>query len=878
MTLGDRKVGDGQEISAEDKALMDDEDTRGLSSLADSSQMTSLRTGCWEGDETESGGITGSGKKTQDLGQEQEFSLQLARSWQDHGVEWPQADDPHPGSDSGAEGEEEDYRGLKDGKNLSELFSFEKKEGGKESMSNTDSDIVREAVSDVDRDTDSDIDREAVSDVDREADSDENRDADSDVDRDADSDVDRDADSDVDREADSDIDRDADSDIDREAVSNVDRQADSDENRDVDSDVDRDAYSDVDRDADSNVDKEADSDIDRDADSDIDREAVSDVDREADLDIDLDIIAGTVTDVAPVADDVADSDTGSVTDADVSPAADTEADASPVADKEANAQLIGGFVEEHCQTVPEESLDDFLQVLPTDPFRGELKEFSESDCGVIGEGYAEYLSEDEEEHKDEEANAEGRGSGRLLEVWAPQMGGELCDWKLMEGAVETRVNRGVGLEGEREEDRRKGSHTESGFDMGLDIEKEMEVSDSSSLRSEGDAEVLKEDSEDESAGAHGKWSNNEGDDFDKRKKDDGSYDEVMYETKWLGEELDPVREDALTMDAGQEQCQTGIISKDVSSADKDGILQSVTLAQTNEDEEKVLHGITREQDSADEEDVSHAEFEEGRVDGSSGVSCGGAFGGWVPLSVSISDCSSRLSESESSSSESESWSYRAATPATLRGLNAGPHHMRPGSHSQAEGATELSNAHAHRAPGAEEEEFVNEDEVEGEEEEAERNWEQERARIQAFYRYYDDEEEDYGVRQEGELCVILESTFRCRVSQRGKCESITQLYGVFLQEVTASITQPYGAFLRGVNVNVLLSHGAEYGQEVRVDCRPDQTGNCFGFKSFTTLVWCFGNYEILSKNAKSALQSSWLAQMHQATTVDYGKVFESKTV
>ncbi|XP_061115041.1 serine-aspartate repeat-containing protein I isoform X2 [Conger conger] len=772
--LGGQEAEDGQELSAEDEALMDDMDAGGLSSLAQRSQMIGFRTGCWEGDQMKSGGITGSGKQAQDMGMEQEFSTQHANSQEDHGVECPQANAPHAGSDTGAEGGEEDYRGLKDGRNLSERFV--KEEGGKESQSYTDTD----SNSEVDTDTDSDagIDR----DVDLDAGIDRDVDSDAGIDRDVDSDagIDRDVDSDagIDRDVDSDTDivpdvgpvsddvTDSDADIvpDVGPVSDDVTDSDADIVPDVgpvsddvtDSDADIDIVTDILTDApvaDDVTDPDTDIDIvtdivtddvtDPDTDIDIVTDILTDDVTDSDSDIVPHILTHIVTAVAPFADDVVDSDADSVTDAEAMPAADMEA-------------------EEHCHSVTEESLDDFLHVLPTDPFRGELKEFSESDCGVVGEGYAEYPSEEEEERKDEEENAEGRGLGQLSEAWSPQTGTEPSEWELMAGAVEgcekqeTSEKNGVGLEGGREEDGRKG-HAESGFDVGLDIEEEMEVSDSSSVRSEGD--MLNEGSEDESAGAHGKQAldgtedrgSDGGQGSDESKKDD----DVMYEMKWMGGQWDHGRGAALRMDGGKEHCHTGSITEDVSSADEDGILQSVMLDQTNEDKEKVLHVITREQASADEEDVGHAEYDGGRVEGSSAVSSAGAFGGWAPgaapLSVSTSDRPSRHSESESSSSDSDTWSYQAAAPAVLRGLSAGPHHLWPGSDSQAGGATEpLSSAYAHRVRGAEEEEFENDDNVEeeDEEEEEERNWEQERERIQAFYRYYGDEEEDYGAQQE----------------------------------------------------------------------------------------------------------------------------------
>ncbi|KAJ8370123.1 hypothetical protein SKAU_G00101510 [Synaphobranchus kaupii] len=612
VDLEGQEVEDRCEITAEDEDLTDDRHAGG--SLLDRSQIISLRGGCLEGDQMESGENTRSGEQTHDLWKAREFSTQRESSKEDHGVECPQADVPHGESDSGGEGEEEVQRGLKDGRGLSEVLSFKKQEGEKETLGYTD--------------TDSDID--------------------------------------------------------------------------IDADTDADAVADTD----------------------------------------------IVADVTPVAGIVTGSEAGVVTEADA--AADAEGDGDT---------WTGGLAEECCFSVTAGSLDYLLHA---DPFRGELKEFSEADCGVIGEGYAEYPSEGEEERRDEEENVEQeseRGLGRLSEAWTPQAGAELSEWELMEGVVEVESceeqergeNKGVGSAGGREEDGSKGRYEERD-DVGLDIEEEMELSDSSSLRSEGDAEVLNEGSEPESAGAHGKrlldWTehqgSDEGEDFNERKKDNDSYGETIYKIKWTGEEWDPGREEYLKLAVRQEQ----------SSADEEGILQSITQDQTNKDKENVLHVMTHQQACADEEDVCHVENEEGRVDGGSGLSSGGcpgdALGGWspgaAPMSVSTSDCSSRLSESESSSSDSEPWPHRAMAPAALRDLSVGLPHLQPESYSQED---ELFSG-VYTVPGAEEGEFANEEVEEEEEEEEERNWDQERERIQAFYRYYDDEEEDYDMRREGQ--------------------------------------------------------------------------------------------------------------------------------
>ncbi|KAJ8396993.1 hypothetical protein AAFF_G00010470 [Aldrovandia affinis] len=307
-----------------------------------------------------------------------------------------------------------------------------------------------------------------------------------------------------------------------------------------------------------------------------DADAVAD----ADVVIGADIVTDAVADIDAVFDTDIVTDIVTVTPSDAVPDADV---------------WIGGFADECCYSVREESQDCFLQVLQAEPFSGELKEFSEADCGVIGEGYAEYPSEEEDMYEDKEEVVEeelGRELGQFSEISKSEVGG--C------GEQKTVKSEGVGSEGEREGNGIKAKEKER-EDVGLYVEEEIEVSDSSSLRSEAGAEksvLLNEGSVAEPTSTHGKqpqdWTEDHGGNFSERSDD--SDDEILSKIKWAGEEWDNEREEDLKLKFRQMPA----------SADKEDPLHSIRKEQVCENEKNVLHMYQQKQGCDNKKNVLHS--------------------------------------------------------------------------------------------------------------------------------------------------------------------------------------------------------------------------------------------------------------------------------
>ncbi|XP_036389461.1 dentin sialophosphoprotein-like [Megalops cyprinoides] len=382
--------------------------------------------------------------------------------------------------------------------------------------------------------------------------------------------------------------------------------------------------------------------------------------------------------------------------------------------------------------------------------KGDLKEFSEADCGIIGEGYAEYPSEEEKLCGGKETKRLGMELGELPESVMVeknmQPGGKLSEWELMEKEVvvcEEIGKRGLigGNKGlELDEVGEEGGEIDVGLneaeeDMDVEgernAEEKMMVLNSSSMRkgSEGDGGELRDSEiELEPAATLGEQpsdkkeehrSDTDSNSFKKGQEE--FYDESLHKPKQAGEEWDHEN-----------------IPYDI----KHNIIGNLEYG----DEEGVCcltdNGGNNQESSAD-----------GR--------CSEALLGWSPgltsLPVSPSERDGSDSNLDSSLSDVDpfdkasdpmtAWTHDVTGLPAIRVLSTSDPDLQLDSESEEGSASQfLSSTEAHRSPGTGEGEFGNEEEDDGEEE---RNWEQERERIEAFYRYYNnDPDEDDGAEEE----------------------------------------------------------------------------------------------------------------------------------